>query len=198
MNIDIEESLIESWLHIIKKCQIVQNKWTTSTTWDEINKDIIKIRKEKIISLINNNEYVNTIFGTRSLDTVFKQSECDLIGINYNLKENNYYIVETAFHEKGLHYSKNGVRDNIRIYKKILVEGLIFYTYIAPFISKDTNLNLIFTSPKANDLVDYSDDNDYKRITKILEDLFRDDSKIKISVDIIVNEEIIILIQNCL
>lgn len=46
MNIDIEESLIESWLHIIKKCQIVQNKWTTSTTWDEINKDIIKIRKD--------------------------------------------------------------------------------------------------------------------------------------------------------
>ena len=90
MNIDVEESLIESWLHIIKKCQIVQNKWTTSTTWNEIEENCINKRKEKVISLINSNQYVKDIVGKYNIDTIFKQAECDLIGINYNLNENVY------------------------------------------------------------------------------------------------------------
>lgn len=188
MNIDIEESLIESWLHITKRCQMVQNKWTISTTWDEIDKEILKKRKEDVIHLINTNEYVKVIIGKRYIDTVFKQAECDLIGINYNLKNDNYYIVETAFHEKGLHYTKNGEKDNSRVYKKLLIEGLIFYTYIAPFINKNTNLYLIFASPKAYDLVTYKEDSDYKLIREILTNLFLKEKNIEINIDVIVNE----------
>lgn len=188
MNIDIEESLIESWLHTTQRCQVIQNKWTISTAWDEIDKEIIEKRKEHIIDLINTNEYVKNIIGKRHIETVFKQAECDLIGINYNLKNDNYYIVETAFHEKGLHYTKKGEKDNNRIYKKLLIEGLIFYTYIAPFINKKTTLNLIFATPKAHDLINYSEDNDYKTISKILTDLYSQENKIKIKIDIIVND----------
>lgn len=189
MNIDIAESLMESWLHICMNCQVVQNKWTTSTTWDKIDEEMISKRKEDVIKLVESNKYINTMLGDRNINTIFKQAECDLIGINYNSNEDNYYIVETAFHEKGLHYTKNGDKDNNRVYKKLLIESFIFYIYVVPFINKNINLNLIFASVKANDLVDYENDKNYKIILEFIRNLYSDlEINVNIMIDIIVND----------
>ena len=197
MNIDIAESLIESWLHVVKNCQIVQNKWTISTTWNMNNRDEINKRKEEINKLKKKKPILRDLLKKRELDTIFKQAECDTFGINYNDVDNIFYIVEIAFHEKGLHYNswseKEGkpvkIKDNSKVYKKLLIEGLIFYVYVAPFIKSENNtLKLIFTSPKANDLVNYISDSKYKQINEILNELYSN-TLFKVNIEIIVNDD---------
>ena len=180
MNITVDELLMETWLRAVNGCQIIQNHWTLSSSWNceqGKGKEEIENRKRCAEALIKRHQKIKSRFvdtennKNRSIDDFLKQTECDLIGVKYGLNEDEYYIIETAFHENGLHYTKNNREDNKRIYTKVLKGCLMFYIYVEPFINKNVkiNLHLVFATPKASKAL--SKDDEDNEINSFLEDL---------------------------
>ena len=85
------ESLCYSWLKHIKGCQVVQTNWKPSLLWnhDELNKNLVKMLADK------------------NPPNIYKQTECDVLGIFDDEKEPTIFAVEVAFHENGLDYGGN-------------------------------------------------------------------------------------------
>lgn len=142
MKIEMGESLFYSWLRHVKKCQIVQTNWTSSSQWQVKNKD----RLEDIMSITKSfflNKYGYKIFKkTSSLAQLLTQAECDVIGIEIQEGKTNIYAVDVAFHEGGLNY---GSREETiqKIISKSLRTAMCIYGYL-----DSRKAEIIFASPK--------------------------------------------------
>lgn len=129
------ESLMYSWLRHIKQCQITQLNWKVSDKWNltvtnSLEKLMVEIQKK-----------FDSPFGQiDNLQQLFKQSEVDVIGFNFN--SNTVYGVDVAFHTYGLRY-----KDNVKnITKKMFRTLLTLDAYFDNTYKKE----VIFTTPKIN------------------------------------------------
>lgn len=139
MKIEIGESLISSWLRHVKQCRIVQTNWKVSSTWNNgaIQNDNTKVLLDKIKQYPE----LSDVFKTEPEQT-FKQAELDVIGLDDN--NDTVYLVESAYHENGLHYGATEVTSS-RICKKLLRAYLIGTEFFP-----DKRYNIIFASPKVH------------------------------------------------
>lgn len=142
MKIEIGESLLYSWLHHVKECQIVQTNWKPAPEWE------LRDREHLIEFMRTTNEYYQakngfSIYKGNSLDQLVRQAEIDVIGMS--LTDDGYlvYAIDVAFHEAGLNY---GGRNSTvsRIIKKCLRTAMCLYGYFGA----DTKGEIIFAAPK--------------------------------------------------
>lgn len=144
MKIEIGESLFVSWLKHVKKCQLVQTNWKTSSKWDLQNKNDIDLLMSHSASSCSEILGYNIYKNTSSLDQLLTQAEIDILGVKFSENENSIYAIDVAFHEAGLNY---GSKDETvaRVIKKIIRTAMCIHGY---FFSK--NAQIIFASPKIN------------------------------------------------
>lgn len=138
MKIEMGESLLASWLKHVKGCKIVETNWKKSGNWEMNDKnDLSDYVFEKI------KQYPELFDAFKSdLHQTLKQAEIDVIGINF--EENTIYMIDVAFHEKGLNYgSKIETRD--RVIKKLLRSYLMALQIFPNF-----KYEILFVSPKVN------------------------------------------------
>lgn len=97
MSVDIGESLIQTWLRHVKRCDIVQTNWKAALHLG-MNKD-----KAEALLLKIKNEF--SFFGKKqNAAQIVKQLEIDALGCIVDKKR--YLACDIAFHIDGLHYSK--------------------------------------------------------------------------------------------
>ena len=147
MKIEIGESLALSYLKHVKKCVFYQTNWKSSSQWKMFNEGIV----ENIFSKIKNIEdeiedeieEFNNIFRS-DIDQTLKQAEIDVLGIDQNGK---IYVMDIAYHEKGLNYK--GKKKTIEnLIKKLLRSYLMLLSYFP-----DKDYDIIFASPKVGPTV---------------------------------------------
>ena len=144
MKIEMGESLLYSWLRHVKECQIVQTNWKVSDKWEMQHEDEIEMLIKRIDEHFADN-YRYTIFKKNSsIEQIIHQTECDVLGINLNGRDKNFYAVEVAFHENGLNY---GTREEtvMKVIAKSVRIAMCLYGYMD---ARDAEI--IFTSPKIN------------------------------------------------
>lgn len=155
MKIEIGESMLLSWLRHAKNCQTVQMNWKVSPLWDIYNEDkidlVMKEVNEKfqnqVEDKIKNNlkgHQINIFKQNSGYDQVLKQGEIDLVGVDSKgVNLGNIYVVDVAFHEKGLGYGKNKGENISKVLGKMIRSALILYGFFN--VTKGT---VIFASPK--------------------------------------------------
>lgn len=144
MKIEMGESLIDSWLNHIKKCQLHQMNFKLSSNWDIPDLDEKLKTYQDIMTNIEKQEDFQGIFKNANLTSLLKQAEIDNIGVDFI--NSKLYAVDIAFHEGGLNYTKKDYSTAMNIAKKYF--RTIFLTKIYfPHIEDQT---IIFASPKVN------------------------------------------------
>ena len=147
---EIGESLVYSWLKHVKKCSIVETNWKASELWNKKSfksKDLLIKEIKTILDNHNVEIDVNALFGRN-----FKQTEVDVIGLNFD-NEKMCYAFESAFHEKGLRYSK-------KEFKTVIIEKLLKASFVLVEYLGVKKAEIVFASPKLttknreNDLVE--------------------------------------------
>lgn len=178
MKIEIAENMLYSWLRHCKECQIVQANYKASKIWQKKDESSLK----KIFDAFQvdsslKNFHFKSKNNKEKFETVLQQTECDLLGINYDEKENmqKIYAVESAFHERGLGY-KNSER---KVLQKIFRDFLIIRLYF-PIDS----VNVIFATPAVSKEKKVLIDD----CIKLLESFFSKQN-CKVSLKFIANEE---------
>lgn len=106
MNIDVAESLAYSWLKHVKGCQIIHRNWKgVAESEPQISDDIMKAYENAIkAKIISRNKNVRKL--ETQIKQELKQTECDVLGLEYSQEGTNYYAVEAAYHSNGLNYAK--------------------------------------------------------------------------------------------
>lgn len=148
MKIEIGESLIRSWLRHVNSCQIVEQNWKSSGSWDSFieDKEIEKILKElkKHFKSLD----VNFISKKQKSTQMIKQGEIDCLGFSFDIDSEtkicikNIYAVDIAFHEAGLNYGN--INDSCsRITKKYIRTALTLYQYFGIKTAE-----IVFATPK--------------------------------------------------
>ena len=143
MKIDIEESLVCSWLRHVHQCWLVQANWKFSEHWkrwclcDGELEELFSNMKDRF-------DRDGKVFKRTSVKQLRKQGEMDAVGIDY---EGGVHAAETAFHENGLHY-----RNPDKVLKKMLCTLLILRALRLP----ETRLHIYFLTPKARPNVQQS------------------------------------------
>lgn len=138
MSVDIGESLVQSWLKHIKKCQIIQTNWKISPEWDvqqgKVPDNVMNqggVIKE-VIDEVNrafSNDF--TLFNSKP-SQVMKQLEIDAIGISFQKNnQNKYYVVESAFHtsKAGLQYKGGSEGTAKKVIQKFVKNSLCLYSF---------------------------------------------------------------------
>ena len=146
MKIEMGESLAYSWLRHVIGCQIVQTNWKTSPVWDVMNIEKLEMIKKQLADL--KKTYDIKVFAKKgSLKQIFKQAECDAIGIAYIDSDDDekpivdFYGVNVAFHHNGLNY-----KDNIKkVLEKSIGTALCLYGFLGA-----KKANIVFATPKMN------------------------------------------------
>lgn len=102
MKIEIGESLFYSWLRHVKNCRIVQTNWKTSSSWKIYHEE--ELEKLYNAALI---EFSDCLIKKDKLPLgqFLKQAEIDVIGKSEN---NEFYVIDVAFHKNTCNYSGNG------------------------------------------------------------------------------------------
>ena len=175
MKIEIGESLALSYLKHVKKCVFYQTNWKSSSQWKRFNEGIV----ENIFSKIKNiNEYIDknikedidesveedivefyNIFRS-DIDQTLKQAEIDVLGIDQNGK---IYVMDIAYHEKGLNYK--GKKKTIEnLIKKLLRSYLMLLSYFP-----DRDYEITFASPKVTDATKKLISDAFNELKKFLE-----------------------------
>lgn len=117
MSVDIGESLMQSWLRHIKRCDIVQTNWKAAT-----HLGINKNKADTLLAMMRL-EYPSFCSG-QTAGQILKQIEIDALGcIVANRK---YFACDIAFHESGLHYSKG----TDKVLSKLLRTILCLYSFL--------------------------------------------------------------------
>lgn len=149
MKIEIGESLFYSWLRHVKQCQIVQNNWKISSQWDNKHEDELV----SFMGVIDNyffNRYNYNIFKNNvSIKQLFRQAECDVLGIAITDNKNEIYAVDVAFHEGGLNYGSKELTI-MKVVEKCVRTAFCIYGYL-----DNKEAKIIFASPKINPSVLY-------------------------------------------
>lgn len=154
MKIEIAESLVASWLRHEKGCQIVQTNWTALFCDNSIESSLLgNIRgafKDNWLNklIIEKPERFNSlgIFPNQDIDTIIKQAECDVVGLNFS--ESccpKLYGVDVAFHSNRLGYGD--AKTNVtKIIEKSFRTALCFYNVLK--VSRDHPIEIFFATPK--------------------------------------------------
>lgn len=138
MKIEIGESLFYSWLRHVKNCRIVQTNWKSSSTWTIHHQDELEqLYNKALIEFSDCLTKEETTKKETALSQFLKQAEIDIIGKS---EDEEFYVVDVAFHKNGCHYKSNEV-----IAKKLIRSAFCLYGY---FGSKKGNI--IFATPKFN------------------------------------------------
>lgn len=143
MKIEVEESLLYSWLRHVKGCQIVQLNWKVSPKWDLKNEDKLIEIMEKT-NLYFEEKYNYRIYKNNSLNQLLSQAEVDVLGISMNSEGSQIYAVDVAFHETGLNYGSKE-KTITRIIKKCVRTAMCIHGYLYA-----NTAEIIFASPKIN------------------------------------------------
>ncbi|MCI5544513.1 MAG: hypothetical protein MR368_03460 [Azospirillum sp.] len=173
MKIEIGESLFYSWLRHIKNCRIVQTNWKTSSSWKIYHEE--ELEKLYNAALI---EFSDCLIKKDKLPLgqFLKQAEIDVIGKSEN---NEFYVIDVAFHKNTCNYSGNGNSNEKNITKKLIRAAFCLYGYF------DTKKGyIIFATPKFGKT---SLDRTKQCITKVKE--FFSDNGFKFNVECICNED---------
>ncbi len=144
MKIEMGESLIYSWLRHIHNCQIVQLNWKPSPKWAEKPTNELQCLMEDATRLFEE-QGLGRLFGkTQTVQQVFKQAECDALGIAFNSNDPTFYAVDVAYHQSGLLYqsTKETAR---KVIAKCLRNAMCVYRYFS-----QKSGEIIFASPKVN------------------------------------------------
>ena len=104
MKIEMGESLFYSGLRHVKKCQIVQTNWTTSSRWPLQHKAKLEELMSKTDKFFSEKYGYGIYKKTSSLSQLLQQAECDVIGIKVYDGAIKIYAIDAAFHEAGLKY----------------------------------------------------------------------------------------------
>lgn len=172
MKIEIAESLVASWLRHEKGCQIVQTNWTALFCDNSIEPPPFLL--DNIREAFNNNWlneliiekperfYSLGIFPNQDIDTIIKQAECDVVGLNFS--ESccpKLYGVDVAFHSNRLGYGD--AKTNVtKIIEKSIRTALCFYNVLK--VSRYHPIEVFFATPKMSKVEE-------NVATKALEDL---------------------------
>lgn len=173
MKIEIGESLFYSWLRHVKNCRIVQTNWKTSSSWKIYHEE--ELEKLYNAALI---EFSDCLIKKDKLPLgqFLKQAEIDVIGKSEN---NEFYVIDVAFHKNTCNYSGNGNSNEKNITKKLIRAAFCLYGYF------DTKKGyIIFATPKFGKT---SLDRTQQCITKVKE--FFSDNGFKFNVECICNED---------
>jgi hypothetical protein len=130
MSVDIGESLMQSWLRHVKRCDVVQTNWKAATHLG-LNKN-----KAETLLLKIRNEYPTFCSG-QDAGQILRQVEIDAMGCVVGKKK--YFACDIAFHESGLHYAK-GID---KVLSKMLRTIMCLYSVLE---AKDAEI--IFATPK--------------------------------------------------
>ncbi|MCC5924620.1 MAG: hypothetical protein JJT77_12615 [Crocinitomicaceae bacterium] len=133
MNIDVTESLIESWLRFGEECQIVQTNYKPY----QIILDSRKSKKPKLECLFSS--FKKDLEINSSYSQFIKQCENDVLGLKIKSDKTVLYSVEVAFHINGLNYGNN---ENV-IAKKMLRSALVHNLIFEDSVEK----RIYFTTP---------------------------------------------------
>ena len=138
MKIEIGESLVYSWLRHVKKCQIVQTNWKTSPRWDRTHQNDV----ERMFGELKAHFGKDLFKGTKSVEQLLQQGECDLFGTTMNAGKSKYTIVEVAMHTQTLDYGSR--RETVM---KVLAKCIrAVFCLVSYFDSIEGEI--IFASPK--------------------------------------------------
>ena len=111
MNIDIAESLAYSWLKHVKGCQIIHRNWKGVAESEPQISDIIRnAYNAAAIKEENNSENTSTDDLNKKIKQALKQTECDVLGLEFGKDGIKYHAVEVAYHSNGLNYSGNNAK----------------------------------------------------------------------------------------
>lgn len=171
MKIEIGESLLQSYLKNVKKCIVTQTNWRTASSWKIEDENLRKI--ESIYDRIQQHQDFSDVFKSSSLEQTIKQAELDVVGIN----NEKLYLVEVAFHERGLQYGER-LETKDRVCKKLLRAYLIALLFFPNY-----KYEIMFASPKVNPATDKT----IREYFTILNNDFSDKEKVLFSY--IANEE---------
>ena len=142
MKIEMGESLIYSWLRHIKGCQLVQNNWKVSSSWNLQHEEALLQLMQDTASYFRERNGYEIFKKNSSLSQILHQGECDAIGISIHGSTVKYYAVEIAYHREGLSY---GSKDEtiMKIIEKLVRTAMCLYGFL------DTaQAEIIFASPK--------------------------------------------------
>ncbi|MCQ2535169.1 MAG: hypothetical protein MJ172_11490 [Clostridia bacterium] len=141
MKVEVGESLIYSWLRHIKKCQIVQNNWKSSSMWEPQHNEELEILMKDSQDYFNNKSY-DIYKKTKNIDQLIKQTECDALGILIVDNKNKLIVVDVAFHEAGLEYgTKHETAE--KVISKMIKSAMMLYSFFDSIEG-----DIVFVSPK--------------------------------------------------
>jgi hypothetical protein len=144
MKIEIGESLLYSWLHHVKECQIVQTNWKPAPEWELRDKDrIVEFMRKSDERFAADFEFV--IYKNNSLDQLVQQAEVDVIGLSFASEGCSIYAIDVAFHGAGLNYGDRETTVS-RVVKKCLRTAMCLFGYFGA----EAKGEIIFASPKIN------------------------------------------------
>ena len=204
MTIEMGESLVASWLKHVKCCQIVQANWKYSTSWKKVSGEKARNKRHYEIELLVKEAQDKLGILKRKqtknvgavVDCMFRQVECDVLGVRFGTDVPEYIATEIAFHGKGLHYTppKSSVIENAidftahKIITKMFSTAMVLYWSLG--VKK---AQLIFASPKTIP----SFETEIIKKVKSLKDFFRKHKKFEYSFDFITNKRFKTEIYEC-
>lgn len=130
MSVDVGESLMQSWLRHVKRCDIVQTNWKAA-----IHLGINKDKADRLLDDIRI-EFPDFAKG-QSSSQIIRQLEIDALGCVIDKKK--YFACDVAFHTSGLHYKKG----DDAVPSKMLRTVLCLYSFI-----EASEAVVVFATPK--------------------------------------------------
>lgn len=157
MTIEMGESLMASWLKHVKGCQIVQTNWKYSACWKAASGERRERHREIELLVKEAQEKLGILKRKQTkkiaavVDGMFRQVECDVLGVKFVADVPEYIATEIAFHGKGLHYTPPKTSDIAnaidftahKIITKMFSTAMVLYWSLG--VKK---AQLIFASPK--------------------------------------------------
>ena len=147
MSVDIGESLLQSWLRHVKRCDVVQTNWKAAIH--------LGINNDKADDLLSKIRADFPFFAKKQKPLqIIRQLEIDALGCIVKNKE--YYACDIAFHTDGLHYSGG----DETVPSKMLRTVLCLYS----FLEAET-ATIIFATPR------FVSDRDKKKLEDFINEL---------------------------
>ena len=145
MKIETLQTLLLSWLRSVKRCQLVQTNWKSSSKLELKHKEVLEQMIQNCSNVLKSKYGYNLHNGNSSKEQLFVQSERDLIGVSYDgSSQKHIYAIDAAFNEMELSY---GTKEEtvFRVIKKCIRTAICMYGYF-----DFDNGTIIFISPKIN------------------------------------------------
>ena len=195
MTIEMGESLMASWLKHVKCCQVVQSNWKYSTSWKkELGEKKSKKRHREIELLVKEAQQKLGILKRKQtkkiaaiVDSMFRQVECDVLGVKFTSDVPEYIATEVAFHGKGLHYTppkSSAIDDAIDFTAQKIITKMFSTAMVLYWSFGVKKAQLIFASPKT--IPSFKTKIDGK--VEALKEFFRKHKEFEYSFDFITNE----------